>query len=624
MADVSVNINGDASGLNSAIDSLREKAKQLNVDMAKLSEENLGKKTFTEQKVNIQQSVRELSEAKKSAVKSDYESIRKSNVDDLNQAHADFKSGKISRKTLEEQKGNFETSQKDSRTNESKEILAIEREMNQNLRAIVREMTQNRQIAKEKMRQETVAKQVDDTEHDTPHSPEDKNATIRVKEDVKEKNDKSDSSTRILSAGSSAAAGNLQGTVTNGIAGAGSLFGMSKGGAAAAGITGAIWGLASAGDRITKTASEVGSFRGEGRSTGSEGTEFYRERRHYDSKDGEVGILKTMGLEGDEFLGMMKKKAQESGRTGNLRERTLDDVAFQKGFGADVSPLNQFEKFTKNGETGLKVATDMLNVLNGIKNSSLKSTDLVSLQNKINTQATLFEIQRSKRDVVDPDNSLRMLAAFESIGLSKMGNKSGDFLSSVIGGLGEGGSDNAMLLKTEMVKRAHPELANDPVGIRKFLKYHNDDPEYMSEALRGFGEIAGDNEMVKDDLISNIFNPSSEMGYDMISKGFKSKKGTEFSNLLAGKGLNKSEDPTFTKDQMYKDAQSGTGGLTEAINGFKNIIGDLGVSVNDGFSKLSKMVSSDGTSLNVVTKAPKISPPVINNKVSTGKGTGKQ
>lgn len=621
MPDVNININGNANGANSALDSLREKAKSVGADINKISEGTLGNKTFTEQKVAVQQSIREISEAKKNSARADYASAREANNQDFSQAEADFKAGKISKKTFDEHKANFETSNKDLRTNESKEILAIEREMNNSLRTIIREMTQSRQIAREKQREDTNDKQRDDDEHQTPGRPDQaphdqvaREVSRQRTESEDDDKDKGDSHTRdrLLSAGTAAANGNLQGTVTNGIAGGGSLLGMSKGGAAVAGIVAAIWGLLSAGDKISNAAGGVGAMRGLG-INGAETMDFYRQRGNYDSRNGEEGILKTMGVEGSDFLDMMSKKAKETGRSGNLRERTMDDVAFQKGFGADVGVLNQFEKFTKNGETGVQVSMDMLNVLTSIEKSSLKEGNLVDLQNKINTQSSLFDIQRTKRDSIDADGSLRIMAAFESIGLSQKGDKAGNFLGSVIGGLGEGGGDNAMLMKYEMAKRTHPELANDLPSLRRFVKYHNDDPDYMLQALSGFGDWTKGNEMAQDDLINTIFNPGSETDYNMMKEAMGNN--SQFKKLLGGKGLNKSPKQTLTKDAMYSDAAASTGTMTEAISGFKNIIGDAG-SMFDNF--LKGIMGNDGKSINVNTVQKPATTPVVN-KVIAGK-----
>jgi hypothetical protein len=295
-----------------------------------------------------------------------------------------------------------------------------------------------------------------------------------------------------------------------------------------------------------------------------------------------------------------------------LRLRTINDEYIRRSTGADPAVYSKFERFTTNQETSNVIAMDMLNVLARIDKSSLKEGDLATLQEKMGIQTNLMDIQRSKRDAVNVDDTLRIMSAFEAIGLSQKGEKGGEFLSQTIAGLGEGGGDNAMLLKYEAAKRARPDLANDPAALRRFVKFHSDDPEYMKSAFGFFGDITNNNAMARDDLMYTMFNPSSEFDMEMWEGAMNNKGG--FNNLLTG-SPNKQWRGSLSAEQIRTDAEATTGLLTDAETYIKKIFEEFGVTMNNF---LGEITGNGGKSVNVNIKGNLQMPKHNVNVVKTG------
>lgn len=595
MADVNVNIRGRDDGLGSSLDSLREKAQALGRDVSNINQSSLNNMTPTEQRMSVERTSKDTLRAKQDSIKSEYADARKANLDDFRKAESKYASGEMPKREFKEEKQKFTESQEELNKDEDKELISVEKEMNQHLRIIVRELVLQKRLERERAQRDNKEFSNKDEEEKDRKSEKDENGEIRpiVKKDDKDKSDeKNDRSTgaggSLMAAGTAAAHGNLQGTVSNGIQGGGAMMGLSKAGAGAAAAFLAAYGLLNMGDQVINASGEAGSMRGNGR-VGSETMRDYAENVDSD------GAIAAVGMKSSDFLGMMKSKAQESGHADNLRDRTSADLYFQRGTGADAGVYSKFERFNEGQEASTQVAMDMLNVLSRIEKSSLKEGDLATLQEKMGIQTNLMDIQRGKRDAVNVDDTLKIMSAFESVGLSQKGEKGGEFLANTISGLGEGGGDNAMLLKYEAMKRAHPEAANDPAKLKRLMKFHNDDPEYMKSAFGFFGDITKGNQMAQDDLMYTMFNPQSEHDMDMWGSAMSGKG--SFNNLLTGKP-DKQWKGSLTAGQINKDATSASGGLTQIITEFQNAISNIGVSITNFFGD----VAGGDKSINVRVK----------------------
>jgi hypothetical protein len=621
MADVSVNIRGKDDGLGASLDSLREKAQALGRDVSNISQSNLDRMTPTEQRLSVENQTKETLRAKQDAIKSEYSGARKANIEEFSSIESRFASGKMSSADFEKERKKFDDSQQTLNKEENQELINVEKEMNQHLRIIVREMVMQKRLERERQQRDDKEFSLREKEEKDKKGQTDENGELRpVVVDKKEDkdDDKGDNFMRradrsvagAIYATPNLASGEMRPMVQAGtslmtdlvqLAGSNIITAVAAAGAL---IT---YKMVEKGNQIVEAAGKVGVFRGSGY-TGAETI-----RGHVDDNSYEEHMLE-LGLDKPKLFELMAGKAKSSGHADNLRLRTLNDEYIRKATGADPEVYSKFERFTQNQEVSSQIAGDMLNVLARIEKSSLKEGDLSTFQEKMTLQTNLFDIQRSKRDAINVDDSLRILSAFESIGLSQKGEKGGEFLANTINGLGEGGSDNAMLLKYEAAKRARPDLANDPAGLRRFVKFHSDDPEYMRSAFGFFGDITNNNAMARDDLMYSMFNPQSEHDMEMWGSAMSGKG--SFNDLLTG-NPNKSWRGSLSADQIRQDAAATTGLLSDTEMYIKQIVESLGVSVN-GF--LEQITGNGAKSVNVNIKG---SLPTYKPQVNTVKQGGR-
>ncbi|MEO6681561.1 MAG: hypothetical protein ABIN48_01940, partial [Ginsengibacter sp.] len=366
----------------------------------------------------------------------------------------------------------------------------------------------------------------------------------------------------------SVARGDLSGTVMGGAQMARSMGSLAKGLTITGLVAMVIKEFMGHGEKIQEAIGGTSSMRG-GRSSG---TAYNQQLQSIISS---TDILGNLGLSGDEFAGMVNQKAKASTMAGNnVVGRTMDDFAFEKGFGADVGIFSEFERFNENQSTATSIGLDVLNVLTSIEKSSLKENNLSTLAEKLQAQQTIMSVQIGKRDMTDTDSALRILSAFEGIGLSEKAGGGSDFLSRTLGGVGEGGGDNQMLLKYEAAKRTRPELANDPAGLKRFIKFHSDDPAYMKEFGNLMGEISGGSQMAMDDIIYSMFDPKSETDMKLYEKWFQGD--SDMNDTLTGKNpLDKTRKSSLDKGTMYDDAQSSVGQITTMMKDFSNTMQEM-------------------------------------------------
>ena len=637
MSDISVNIRGRDDGLGQHLDSLRQKANALGVEVSNLN--RITSMSPTEQKIAVNRVGENTLREQQSSIRRDYSEIRRSQFQDYNEAKASYESGGMSKKDFDAYEKRFQSEQQITNKDEQKELVDTEREISRLLRLISKEMIDKRKLDVERSQrdkeefneggatgiigkllseQRELRRRRSDSTSDEEISliNEELEENRRKIRDYYQTDGKSSGGgggvnlNQINSATSAVGTGDLVGSamatpqLMRGV-------GMSGGTVAAAGgIVGALYGLyqfLNLDQKLIEDTAPLASMRGFGGRAGL-ANQNYRDPNFLDG-DGNLGNL---GLERGDMARSMYQKAITSGVTGeSLRRRTLDDTAFQKGFGADVGIFSQFERF--GGGESSQIGLDILNVLTSINESSLKSNDLVTLTEKLKSGESIMSIQRQKRDMVDADSSLKVLAAFESIGLSGKGEKGADFLSNTIQGLGEGGSDNVMMLKLEAAKRSRPDLANDPAALRRLVKFNSDSPEYLNEAFKMFGQISGGDKMAEDDLLYSFFNPQSEMDMDIYKKAMTSG---DFSSILKGKNISSMKQRKSGLDEMsmYQDAASGTGTFTQSMMDFKNMISEFS-------TKFSSILGLDGSSVNVSVVKDSTKPK--NNTIPRNSTTGK-
>jgi hypothetical protein len=197
------------------------------------------------------------------------------------------------------------------------------------------------------------------------------------------------------------------------------------------------------------------------------------------------------------------------------------------------------------------------------------------------------------------------LAGFESVGLSGKGEKAGDFLSRTINGLGEGGGDNLMMLKYQLMAETHPELLNDPAAMVRALKYKNTDSNYIQHSLKRLYQMSGGNQVNYQNLIYEMFGSDlSELDLQMYKDVGKGEG--NFNAMVGGR------KGTMTKGQMYEDAYASVGQLSQWMNQFQGGMQNMymlakGVITGDGGAL--KTVSVGGSNSNSSAPTPSSNKP---------------
>lgn len=610
MPDISVNIRGRDDGFGSMLDSLRDKANNLGRDVGNL--DNFDHLTRTERRMEIENVNENVTQTRRQSVIDEFNSLREANMREFSQITQDYANGRISEREYNQHTDRFEQSSNELNIDEQNELLAIENESKEFLKQILRQLTLQERLDRERkqrdgseysegsighllnqngdlrrrQRESTDQSEIDELQAQI----EANNETIRgMRNNGREVDgngglggDYSRFTSGLQSGAASAARGDLSGTVMGGLQMAGGMGKVAVGLTVAGIVAMIIKEFFGHGEKVQEALGQASAMRG-----GSGYTAVGSNKRLQDIIAG-IDVFDDLGLSQDEFAQMVNQKATASGRAGNnVVGRTLDDFAFQKGFGADVGMFSQFERFTKNQETATTIGLDVLNVLTSINKSSLKENDLSTLAEKLQSQNTILSLQRSKRDIVDNDSALRILAAFEKVGLSDKGERGSDFINQTIQGLGEGGSDNEMLFKYEAAKRARPDLAGDPVALRRFVRFNSDDPKYQAEFFKFAKSVSGGSKMAMDDILYTMFNPESEKDMDIYEDLMNNKSGAL--DTLSGKvGINKKRKSTLDEKTMYQDATNDTGAVTNVMKDFSNGMQDLLIEIKSIGEKFDK------------------------------------
>ncbi len=602
MADVNVNIRGTDSGLGNQIDSLRQKTKDFSDEVNRIN--NSSEFTKTEKKIAIDDLGGRTLRGRKDIVRGEFDDIRKGNAGDFGGIKDRFDKGEIDKSVFDKYKAEFDFDQSNLKDQEADELIEIEKEMADTLKSIHEELANNSRIDREKRQRDAdefgggiAGKLISENIKLAKRRDEETDPSIidsiqgRIDANNKRLGSRSDSGFNdYASAAASASSGNLTGFVAGSLRGAGKTTGV-KGLGIAAIIAGIVKEALSFGDKLREAVAPVSAFRGV-RQTGDASNDFYRNRFNQGER------VSRLGFSNVEFASLLNEKAVSSSRSDEgLFDRVYDEQAFRKGFGADAGIFSEFERFTKGQEDSTTIAMDVLNVLTSIERSSLKEGDLVTLTEKLASQQTILSLQRQKRDSVDNDSALKLLSAFESIGLSKKGERGGDFLSQTIEGLGEGGSGHLMMLKIEAARKSRPDLAGDPAALRRLVRYGSDDPDYISKFFEMAGKMTEGNEMAMDDLLESFFKPESLEGLNIYKRALK---GGNFQDLLKGRRLEemKERKATLDPESRLTDATSSVGVSTEGLALFGNklqlILNEI-ISVVSGGESLSVSVVEDLT-----------------------------
>lgn len=611
MSDVSINIRGRDEGLGKQLEDLREKAINLGqelVNVPALWEAATGSQSKRDAVVGA---VSPVADAGRQRIIDDYQNLREANATDFAEDKAEHARGSITNKEFNKRSKNFQSSEENLNKQEAAELKQFDKDSNLQLRLIYRMLLEQDRRKKEQSQNDDkefqgagyiggLVNDIKELEKQKVGASQEEIAQInqeiaQKKQELKdaqnagnetpEGGDRTKNLRGLISTAGAAGSGDLVGTATGAV---GLLGGATA--AIGAGLIAGIVGFMFNGQKVQESLEGAAAARGFGQTAGGTNRNF--EQQLTDNYM-QIGAL---GKSPDEIASMMGDKVKSSKVGGDgLMQRTMDDFAFQKGFGADAGVFSQFERFNKGQSQSTEIALDTLNTLVSIRESSLKEGDLATLGEKLESTSTIMSIQRQKTDSTDSNQALKLLAGFESLGLSKKGEQASGFINRTINGLGEGGSDDIMMLKYQMMAETNPELLNDPAAMQRAMKYKNTDPKYIEHSLKRIKEISGGNQMNYQSLIYEIFGGDlSEHDLDMYTKG-GSGKGV-WDAKIGGRSN------TLTKDQAYSDAGTSVGQMTEFMNQFQGMM-------QGWFSGIKGIVSPGGNAINVsVTNQPSNTP----------------
>lgn len=606
MSDVSINIRGRDENVGNLLDNLRDKAKGLGVDLSNLQSDWDNANGRQNKKDVLVDNLSQVREAEIDKIRREYNDLRELNRKDFDDAVSQRAGGNISASEFDKRRKEYHDANSDLDKQEAEEIKQVDRDSNLQLRLIYRLLRENDQRRRERNQNDSdefrgssssaIQNRINQLEQERDNST-DEDEKQRLQERIDEGRRQLEASRRkedsegdggknhirgISSAAQAAASGDLMGT-SSGLMG---LMGSNPYALIGTAIIGGIVGFMMNGDKVRENLERAAAARGFGSTAGGANIAMSEQlTSQYD-------LIGSLGKSPDEIASMMGSKLESSKIGGeSLARRTIDDFAFQKGFGADAGIFSQFERFNEGQRESVDIALDVLNTLDSIQRSQLKEGDLSTLSEKLQSQNVIMGIQRQKTDLTNSTEALRLLSGFESVGLSGKGERGGDFLQRTINGLGAGGDQNLMMLKYQFMSEVHPELMNDPAEMAMAMRFNNSDPEYIKHSLSRIKEMSGGNKMNWLSMIDGLFGAdASKLDLDMWWNADKMDI-----NPIIG-----SRKKTLSKQQSIEDAQSSVGQLTEWMNQFQGVMQDL-------FTSARKLVGdySDGDSIKVkVTNPP--------------------
>ena len=138
MSNVNINIRGRDEGLANQLDSLREKAKSLGVELNSVTSQWDATQGAQSKKDVVTNSVNSVRDANADRIRKEYEDLRKLNQGDFDVDKIQHSRGKISDSEFNKRRKNFQESQKELNERENDELKQLDKDSNLQLRLIYR------------------------------------------------------------------------------------------------------------------------------------------------------------------------------------------------------------------------------------------------------------------------------------------------------------------------------------------------------------------------------------------------------------------------------------------------------------------------------------------------------
>lgn len=575
MPEVSVNINGRDNGLGRQIDSLREKVKDLNQDASRLT--NIDLQTPTQRTNNVKSVVEDVNSSRVNQTKKEFDELRRSLKSEFAQDTADFKDGKITGTDFNKSKKRYTESLNSTNSDEEGELKSIEADSNKVLKEILQGFRDRDKIEREKKQQNNedarevkqkgylggLYKEREDLRAgklSAPSLEEAKGFNSKLTENQKKINAAEGLKESGGDKAVSTLSGGLPGMATS-LLGAVGMSTIVAGAVVAAGVY-----LGNKGFELQKSANSLNALRVTGES-GIAGRDKVID--NFTHRNGNLSLA-SEGINNGDFIAKALQTAQISGSGKDLSSRTFENSTFNKAYGVDITQNSQFDRMLESGNNTADNTREMMNVLASTGKSSLKSTDLSSLKEKIEIQTSILSNELSKRNKADDHGLNRIFAAFESQdGFTNLGaGRSANLLEKFQSGFEAKGTSDLDLIKFQSARAALPGLSDVDVrrvasgegDMKDRLKYMNYLGKNIIDSTKGNDN---DSKNARESMLKAFFPEVNGQGRDMFAHifetgGIKDLKGIK--NIFSKQGmLQNAKDNTTEKEVAEAGAENASG-----------------------------------------------------------------
>lgn len=340
--------------------------------------------------------------------------------------------------------------------------------------------------------------------------------------------------------------------------------------------------------------------------------------------------MASVGLTNEEALNRQFQLSKTSGFNKDVGNRAFDIFSQEKAFGLEnlggMSVNDRFIKeTTQNNKDIADYSLEMLNTLTAIKESSLKTTDFSTFQEKMNIWTSLVTEQRSRTADVSNESIMRQIAAFEKIGVSKYGDQGASIIEQFNRGFESKGRSNLDVLKSEIARDIFPELQTgrpeDELKLRD-IKRGFGTPEEQDRLK--LGTMSKLQDVFKNDPIGLRLTLEDFFGTDrpdLINMFSQAGTNNEFKNIYAGKTKLPSSGITQTDVDLRAQQLTTVGEQTEAFSPIQDLLIKTTKSIEDNFGDLKSFLLSvvDPASGALSVAIKKGQTDILKNKFTTNK-----
>lgn len=295
------------------------------------------------------------------------------------------------------------------------------------------------------------------------------------------------------------------------------------------------------------------------------------------SKGAGGGLVKgvSFGMTWEDVAPIQIGLAKARGSLTNIQEETLGALHLTKGLGIDMGEISKSASTYRYQDTKKTVAENvgvMLSVM-GIdrsKEGNQRVGELLAIQNK------LIEDQAKRREVISPETTATVIAAFSQFGGSFAGERAGERISTINQALSTPQGDYQQAMSFATLAQLKP--GGSFLDMMKMQEKGIEQEGYMQKMMETLSGQYGTGDLFTIAL-KNRFNLSAEQA-ETLATGWREGKGFEEIGKLGKTGQEITETGTsFVETQRakleYAYAES-------VITGIKEAVGQLGT----GFTQI--------------------------------------